>query len=61
MGSSKLLEHGMNTLRTFFSRMVLRQAKPILLSSFKEMEMISLYAKSMLMTVSAIKLLSGFW
>jgi hypothetical protein len=50
MGLSKLLEHGMNDLGIFSPIMVLRLAKPILLSSLEMLTMICLFAKFMLMT-----------
>jgi hypothetical protein len=49
MGSSKPQEHDMNAYEIFLSLMASKSAKPILLSLLKQLQMICLYAKFMLM------------
>jgi hypothetical protein len=50
MGLSKLLEHGMNVLKIFLLKTVLRLIKSILLSSLERLIKIYLFAKFMLIT-----------
>jgi hypothetical protein len=50
MGLNKLIEHGMNDLGIFSSKIVLRLKKSILLSSLERLTMIYSFAKSMSMT-----------
>jgi hypothetical protein len=49
MGLSKILEHGMNALRIFSLKTVLKLVKPILLSSLEMLIRIYSFAKFMLM------------
>jgi hypothetical protein len=50
MSLNKLLEHGMNVLRIFSPKTVLRLVKPILLSSLERLTGIYSFSKFMLMT-----------
>jgi hypothetical protein len=68
MGSSKPQEHGMNAFETSLSLMASKSAKSILLSLLKQLQMICLYAKFMLMisylgllTNLLVKSLVGSW
>jgi hypothetical protein len=58
MGSSKPQEHGMNAFETSLSLMASKSAKSILLSLLKQLQMICLYAKFMLM-ISYLGLLTN--
>ena len=59
-GLSKLLEHGMNALRIFISRTVLKWAKLIVLSLLTKLIMIYLFAKYMSMTLYLAQLTKNF-
>jgi hypothetical protein len=60
MGSSKPQEHGMNAFEIFLSLMVSKSARPILLSLLRQLKMICLYAKFMLM-ISYLGLLTNLF
>jgi hypothetical protein len=60
MGSSKPQEHGMNVFEIFLSLMASKSERSILLSLLKQLKMICLFAKFMLM-ISYLGLLTNLF
>jgi hypothetical protein len=60
MGSSKPQEHGMNAFEIFLSLMASKSERPILLSLLRQLRMICLCAKFMLM-ISYLGLLTNLF